>query len=98
MADLMVYAEMLPEHMRKAVCDWIERAEPHPSLLGSFMRSILTNDLMGAFAHADYNNRVSMFEWVTFLRNYAPTQCHGSWERLEHWYTAHHPEQGVTRG
>ena len=83
--------ELIPEHMHEAVLWWIEKGEPHPELLGSFMRAVLTNDLMGSFAHADLFNRLRMYDWTVFLYNFAPAPCHGSEANLLAWYAAHHP-------
>jgi len=91
MSDYRDGLYLLPEHMREHVCAWIEHGEPHPSLHGSFFRAVLSNDLIGAFAHADWINRAAMYQWSVFLFNDAPDGCHGSIETLMAWYRAHHP-------
>jgi hypothetical protein len=93
MSDYREGLYMLPEHMREAVAWWIGQGEPHPSQLGGFLRAVLTNDLMGAFAHADFENRHAMYQWSVFLWNDAPSGCHGSEDNLLAWYAAHHPDE-----
>ena len=80
----------LPEHMKQAARMWVERAEPHPRMLGSFMRAVLTNNLVDAFAHADRENREAMYEWAKWLYNDIPSPAWGSSEKLDAWYAAHH--------
>jgi hypothetical protein len=72
---------------------WIEKGEPHPEMFGSFMLAVLTNDLYGAFAKADYENAANMHNWAIFLHTYAPMGCYGSNERLLAWYEARHPDK-----
>lgn len=81
---------MVPEHMRYAIVQWIEHAEPRPAAMGQFLRALLSNDLMGAFGHADYQNGRAMREWATYLYNFAPSPCFGSPEKVQAWYDAHH--------
>jgi hypothetical protein len=79
---------MLPEHMRESVIQWIEAPLP-PRLLGSFLRSVLSNDLREAVAHGDAENVAALKSWVLYLYNYAPAACWGSWGDMERWYAAH---------
>ncbi len=97
MAEWREHLNLLPEHMRESVKWWIEKGEPHPTLLGSFLTAVLTNDLLEAFACADAINAASMRQWATFLHTYAPMGCHGSEERLLAWYEAHHAEKEDAR-
>ena len=76
----------IPEHMHEAITEWIETARIEPRLMGSFLRAVLTNDLMGAFGHADEENAASMRAWVMFLYNDAPQPCFGSIEKLQAWH------------
>ena len=85
----MVDVSRLPEHMRRAAELWAEQGLPHPLLLGGFMRAVLTNDLIGAFAHADETNTRAMKDWTMWLYNDAPSPCHGSAERLDAWHERH---------
>lgn len=71
MSDYRKGLHRLPEHMRES---------------SSFMRAVLTNDLMGAFAHADETNAACMKGWVLFLYNHAPSECYGSLEKLNAWH------------
>jgi len=80
------HLELIPEHMREAICTWIEKGQPHPILLGRFLRALLSNDLMGAFAYADAENTDAMRAWALFLHNYVPAGCFGSAEKLEQWH------------
>ena len=70
MADYRKGLHLIPEHMHNAVSIWVERAEPHPSMLGSFFAAVLTNDLMGAAAHADEENVRALKSWAIFFYNF----------------------------
>jgi len=92
MADYRNGLHLIPEHMHEGIAMWIERGEPHPSIMGSFQRAVLSNDLMEACKRADHLNRVCLFDWAGFIYNFAPSDCHGSAEKLLAWYDAHHPK------
>ncbi len=77
---------LIPEHMHEAIIEWIELARIPPALLGSFLRAVLTNNLMDAFGYADEENARAMRGWVTFLYNHAPSQCYGTIETLNAWH------------
>jgi hypothetical protein len=53
---------------------------------GSFLRSVLENDLRGACARAaDVGMRWALYEVVTYLDIYAPEECWGSAKKVELW-------------
>lgn len=91
MSEWREHVHMVPEHMHEAITLWIEKGEPRPKLMGHFMCALLSNDLMEAFARADYANIAAMHAWTIFLYNYAPAPCFGSEEKLNAWYERHHP-------
>ena len=71
----------LPEHMQDGMRLYIEsRIEP-----GSFMISVLSNDLRGACERADNINRHRLFDIVSWLYNHAPSRCWGSREAVAAW-------------
>ncbi len=86
--DFRNHLDMVPEHMRQAITSWIV-SPVHPTLLGAFMRALLTNDLKGAFAHADSENALAMHSWVKFLYNHAPGPCWGSPANVAAWHERH---------
>lgn len=92
MADYREGLHLIPEHMHEGMTMWIERGEPHPSIMGSFQKAVLSNDLMGACACADWINRFRLFAWADFLYNFAPAGCFGGAEQLLAWYAARHPK------
>lgn len=59
---------------------------------GSFMRSVLENDLLGALGRADVWNRRKLFEYCEWLWNYAPPESFGSPEKVDRWLA-----QGIVR-
>lgn len=63
------------------IIDYVEKAWPP----GSFVEAVLCNDLMGAFASADSDNRASLFEISSFIWNEVPRFCWGSRETFEGW-------------
>jgi hypothetical protein len=56
--------------------------------VGGFLRCLFENDLMGTFNNADEVNLRRMREWVVFIYNYTPAQCHGSKEIVAKWQKA----------
>lgn len=81
--------DVLPEHMRHGMALYIAFGiEP-----GSFLRSILVNDLKGACMRADMVNRYAIFDYVSYLYNSAPMPCWGSEEKVDAW-----TERGGLRG
>ncbi len=85
MADYFEGLHLLPDHMHDSVKRWIERGEPKPELLGSFLRAVLCGKLFEALAHADDVNANRIKEWALFLHNYAPSACYGNPEKLTAW-------------
>lgn len=81
----------LPEHMRESVAGWIERGEPHPDSMGSFLRAQLSGNTMAAIRAADYPNTRALARWEIFLARHAPPECHGSPARVLDWWRRHHP-------
>lgn len=88
--DYIAKLDTLPEHMRHGIRGWIE----HGHHIGGFLTALLSNDLMGAFAHADDVNTEAMGIWVTYLYNYAPSGCYGSPAKVEAW-SAHRGLEGI---
>lgn len=73
--------ELIPSHMREGLSNWIEFGiEP-----GSFLVSVLKNDLFGAILRADSVNRDCLKNYVIFLNNFAPSGCYGSPEIFNEW-------------
>ncbi len=56
------------------------RVEP-----GSFLRSVLENDLVHAAANADEHNQRALFEYARILHSYLPSICWGSSEKVNDW-------------
>ena len=52
---------------------------------GSFVQSVLSNDLFGAFARADKFNLAAMREIIAFVYNELPSTCYGSPEHYSEW-------------
>lgn len=93
MADYRNGLLLIPEHMHASITMWIEDAQPHPALMGHFLRALLSNDLMQAFAYADGDNLRHMHGWAVFLYNYAPSTCYGSPERVQAWFDEHRADE-----
>jgi hypothetical protein len=65
---------------------------------GSFLCSVLANDLLFAVCRADDNVTVESLRAVTrFLNTEAPQQCHGSHGLVADWIRNKEKEFGVTR-
>jgi len=71
----------VPAHMRAGLTRYILLG----ILPGSFLSSVLQNDLIQATAKADEVNREQLYKYVLFLVNYAPAGCCGSLEMIQQW-------------
>lgn len=81
MADYKELLETLPVHCREGVLNYIEKGVSP----GSFLVSVLSNDLKGAFGAADMINKPYIENYVIYLYNCAPTSCWGSEEAVANW-------------
>lgn len=74
----------LPAHLHRGVTRYIEgRIEP-----GGFLRAVIENNLMEAFAHADATNIERMKDIVAFFYWAVPSPAWGSPEKYEAWLKA----------
>jgi len=73
--------EKLPEHIRGGVKRYIEDG----ILPGSFLIAVICNKLIDSFLRADDTNLESMIDIVDFFYNEAPSECHGSEEKMQLW-------------
>jgi hypothetical protein len=92
MADYRNGLHLIPEHMHDSVTQWIEEGFPHPRMMGTFFKAILSNQFVETISQADEANYHSLKGWATFLYNYMPSPAYGSYENLLKWYSFHHPE------
>lgn len=90
--------DAIPEHCRHGLDGYISFGW-HP---GHFLTAVLANDLSGAVGRADLENSDAIPGYARFLYNYAPSQCHGSYEKVEAWVSrgglAGRQEQEVDHG
>ena len=81
--DFQFRGQYIPAHMVGAVLDYFNNHLPP----GDFLRSLLENDLLGAYRNADDKNFFAMPVWVAFLYNEAPIGSYGSPENVNAWIT-----------
>jgi hypothetical protein len=74
--------------MHDAVVNWVMHHQPHPRMMGSFFRSVLCNELVDAWACADWENRLALAAWAEWLHMHAPVHCWGSIDALYAWHDA----------
>jgi len=55
----------------------------HKILPGSFVRSVLGNDLSGSFMYADTESRENLFEFVKYIFNEVPGGAWGSYKIVQ---------------
>lgn len=53
-----------------------------------FLRAVLSNDLFGAVALADKQNRLILPQLVTFIYRELPAACWGAREKVQAWIAA----------
>lgn len=73
--------ELIPEHCRGSVHDYIVNGTPP----GRFLTYVFSNDFVHAFAKADEINLARMQDYARFLYNHAPFDCWGSPEKVMAW-------------
>lgn len=82
-------ASRIPTYMHSGLIGWIVFGQPP----GDFLDAVLSNDLMRACERADDMNRTRLFDYASFLFNYAPRGCFGGWTIKNEWQI-----QGGLRG
>ena len=71
----------IPDHMHDGLREYILSHRP----VGSFLQSVLSNNLLGAVDNADYINNEIIHKYVEFLYNCAPILCWGSEDKYDAW-------------
>lgn len=74
-------AQSIPEHTLASLQRYATEGVP----TGSFLRSVLSNDLFGAFSRADLENQRAIGAIVTYVYNEMPSGCWGSREIYHRW-------------
>ena len=80
----------LPPYMKSAVENWVFHGIPG----GSFLTSIMTNNLKDSIFQADAQNRAKIQDWVQFITWHIPSACQGSVGCVNHWIQLHTKENG----
>jgi hypothetical protein len=73
--------ELLPEHIRYGMKEYIEKGH----IPGNFLVQVICNRLVHAFGAADSINTERMKDIASFMYNEAPAPCWGSEERMLKW-------------
>jgi hypothetical protein len=84
MEEYEEHIEQIPEHIREAVLRYIKTGIP----TGSFLKSVIENNLFESFARADDVNRQALFAIVSYFYNWAPSGCWGSQLKRQAWIEA----------
>lgn len=71
----------IPEMTLQSLRLYVDEGVP----TGSFLRSVLSNDLFGAFERADQGNRDAIGLLVTYIYNEIPSECWGTREHYHQW-------------
>ena len=71
--------------MRPEIKAAIDRYSKEHCPTGSFLRSVLENNLMEAFGRADEGNRHDLFAICNYIYNEIPSISHGSPENVKSW-------------
>ena len=79
------YSKCPAQHMASGMKRYIEQGISP----GSFMESVLCNDLKGAVMRADSINVNLLKEWLWWLMEFAPAECWGSPMAFETWIIKH---------
>ena len=71
----------VPQHTKESFEDYILRGYTP----GSFMYSVLCNDLVGATSHADTENKKYLLDIAKWMLHNAPALCWGSKQAVADW-------------
>ena len=71
----------IPDYMQESLWNYVTKHYP----IGGFLRAVLSNNLMEAVGKADDNNLPSLPAYTNWLYNDAPSDCHGSPEKVDAW-------------
>lgn len=71
----------IPEHTLAALNRYVE----HRLMPGGFLTRVLCNDLFGAVAHADSENRAALADICQYIYNRIPGDAWGSQETVWKW-------------
>lgn len=71
----------IPDRIKYSLTMYVEIGQP----TGDFLKSVLTNDLFGAFGRADQENKRNIETLVRFIYNEMPAGCFGSKEHYDEW-------------
>ena len=71
----------IPEHCRDGLKRYIEEGVPP----GGLLYAVLTNDLVGFFAHADDINIHHAFDYANWLYNECPTSAWKTPDKVKVW-------------
>ena len=78
----------IPEHMIGGALRYFnDHIQP-----GSFLRALMSNDLMTACNRGDEENLDALAAWAAFLYNEAPRGSFGSPEKVKTWLAAREKE------
>jgi hypothetical protein len=71
----------IPESTQYALAQYVTEGQS----VGGFLEAVLSNDLQGAFAHADTENQRELKNIVQWVYNVAPRGCWGGAEKVAEW-------------
>jgi len=74
----------------------IDRYAKDGTPTGSFLKAVLSNDLVEAFGRADVENLVDMKEIVGYCYNEIPGDCWGSPKKVKEWIEKKSKEREVS--
>lgn len=80
--------EPIPQHLLNGLRRYADQGIP----TGSFLRSVLENNLQMAVGRADEQSLAALKAIVAYVRWELPGSCHGSPERVAAWIKRHEAE------
>jgi len=83
--------QLIPEHIRESVKNYIEDGCP----VGDFLQAVIRNELCEAVGRADSINRNRLYDIIYFFYNFAPGACWGSPEKMQAWMEMHRKERDL---
>jgi len=85
-------AANVPEHLRGGIVRYVQSG----IIPGSFLRSVIANDLISAVCRADDTLAIGELRAVCrWFLHQAPMQCHGTYFAMDEWSSAKAKEYGI---
>lgn len=90
---LIPNADLVPENLQESLDAYVREGRP----TGGFLRAVLANDFLEAFARADHISIQVMPHIAAWIWVRAPHGSHGSYSIVDAWIQSHDEKRAMER-